>query len=396
MQVTVEDVSAVSKKIKVVLPAEVVGKKLDAAFDALQGDVSIKGFRKGKVPRRILEKSFGDRVQHEVAEKLIQDTYFDALEESKLEAVVHPQVSMHEYGDDGSFSYIAEIDVKPEFELGEYKGMEIELEDTPVDEASVDSALEELRRQMAPLRSVTDRKVQDGDIVVLDFQGYHEGEPMKQVAGENYSVDIGSGRNGKEFEENLLGLAAGEETTREISFPAGFSNPVLAGKDVSFKLTVKDIKERVLPELDDEFAKDVDQKFETLSSLRDHIREQQQRKMEDARKGELSDKIIAFGVRLPYFVHNVLARRILTEIDEAEDSAQGEQARPIGRLTVSAPTLFGRMHVGPLMGEFLVAHPEVTGELLLADRIVNLVDEGIDLALRIGSLARGEVQCALL
>ena len=292
MQVTVEDVSSLTKKIKVVLPAEFVGRKLDAAFDALKGDVSVKGFRKGKVPRRVLEKSFGDRVQHEVAEKLIQDTYFEALEETKLEAVVHPQVSTHGYDDDGSFSYIAEIDVKPQFDLGEYKGMEIELEDVSVDDASVDSALDELRRQMAPLRSVTDRKVQLGDIVVIDFQGYHEGEALQQVAGENYSVDIGSGRNGKEFEENLIGLAGGEEASRDIAFPPGFSNPVLAGKEVSFKITVKDIKERVLPELDDEFAKDVDQKFDSLAALREHIREEQTRKIEEGQKGELTDKIM--------------------------------------------------------------------------------------------------------
>jgi len=292
MQVTVEDISPLTKKIKVVLPAEVVGRKMDTAYEELKGDVSIKGFRKGKVPRRILEKSFGDRVQHEVAEKLIQETYFDALEETKLEAVVHPQVSTHEYADDGSFSYIAEIDVKPDFELGQYKGIEVEVEEVTVDDASVDQALEGMRKQIAPLQSVNDRKVQEGDVVVIDFKGYHQGEEMKQVGGENYSVDVGSGRNGKEFEENLVGLSIGEETTREIAFPADFSNPVLAGKEVSFKITVKDVKERVLPALDDEFAKDVDQKFDSLAALREHIRNEQTKKIEETQKGELTDKIM--------------------------------------------------------------------------------------------------------
>jgi trigger factor len=292
MQVTVEDVSKVTKKIKVTLSADIVGRKLDAAFDELKSDVSIKGFRKGKVPRRILEKSFGDRVQHEVAEKLIQDSYFEALEKSKLDAVVHPQVRKHAYAEDGSFAYEAEVDVRPAFELGDYKNLTVEIEEIPVDDGSVIQALGELRRQMAPLKNVTDRPVEKNDVVVIDFQGYDEGQALKQVSGENYTVEVGSGKNGREFEENLIGLTTGEEANREVDFPQGFSNPLLAGKKIEFKIKVKDIKERALPELDDEFAKDVDQKFSSLDELKEHIRSEQLKKNEERQKGDLADKIV--------------------------------------------------------------------------------------------------------
>jgi len=292
MQVSVEDVNALTKKIKVVLPANLVGEKLDAAYEQLKNEVSIKGFRKGKVPRRIIEKSFGEKVQNDVAEKLIQDSYFDALAETKLDAVVHPQVRKHSYAEDGTFSYEAEIDVKPEFELNDFRQLEVEVDDSKVEEEEIDTALEELRRSLAPLKSVTDRAVAEGDVVLIDFQGYHEGEPLKQVAGSGYTVEVGSGKNGKEFEEALIGLTKGEEASREITFPAGFSNPVLAGKEVEFKITVQDIKERALPALDDEFAKDVDQKFASLAELRADLEAEHLKKLENKQKGDLADKIM--------------------------------------------------------------------------------------------------------
>lgn len=292
MQVTVEDVNTLSKKIKVVLPPDVVEAKLSAAFDALKNDVSIKGFRKGKVPRKFLEKSYGSQVKQEVAEKLVQDTYFEALEQCGLDAVVHPQVSKTDYEADNSFTYVAEIDVRPEFELGQYKGLTIEMPEIVADDEIVEKALDQLRLRNAPLRSVADRASQQGDIVTIDFKGYHDGKAMSQVSGENYTVDIGSGKNGIEFEGQMIGLKPGEQATRLIAFPAGFANPLLAGKEIEFRITVADLKERVLPELDDEFAKDIDAQFSTLAELKEHIRAEHVKKMEERQKGDLADKLM--------------------------------------------------------------------------------------------------------
>jgi len=293
MQVTVEDVSALTKRLKIVLPKENVSKKIEATYRKLAGEVSLKGFRKGKVPRKVLEKSYGDRVRHEVGEELIRETYFDALEESKIDVVVHPEITSQGFEDDGGFAYAAEVDVRPQFELGTVKGLEVEQPATTVSDAEIAEELAQLQRQLAPLQSVEGRPVQDQDMAIIDFQGYHEGEIMKQVVGENYSVEVGSGRNGREFEEQLVGLNKGDETSREIAFPASFANPVLAGKTVEFKIKVKDIKERVLAELDDEFAKDVDAKYATLAELKESIRDRKQTEKEEAQVGALSDKLMA-------------------------------------------------------------------------------------------------------
>lgn len=293
MQVSVEDVSALTKRMNIVLSQDYVAKAIEAAYDKLKGEVNLKGFRKGKVPRQVLEKNYGAKVEYDVADKMIQETYFDALEQVSLDAVAHPEIRDYKYESDGSFAYQAEVDVRPQFELGEYKGLAIEMSSISVTDEEIDKEIEMLRSQMAPLKGVEGRGIAEGDIAIIDFAGFHNGEAMKQVKGENYSVDVGSGRNGKEFEEKLIGLNKGQEATQEVEFPAGFSNPVLAGKKVEFRITVKDVKERVLPALDDDFAKEVGEEFKSLAELREKIRERRTRQKEDARRGDLTDRLMA-------------------------------------------------------------------------------------------------------
>ncbi len=292
MQVTVEDVSSLTKRLQIVLPEESVSKKIEGAYKKLSSTVALKGFRKGKIPRKVLEKTYGDSVKQEVGEDLVKDSYFDALGQSKIDVVVHPEITSQEFAADGTFLYTAEVAVRPEFDLGQVKGIEVEMPELAVSDDEVDAELENLRVQMAPLRSVDDRPVQDNDMAIIDFKGYHEGNLMEQVAGVDYSVEVGSGRNGKEFEEQLVGINKGEETSREIAFPASFANPVLADKNVEFRITVKDIKERVLADLDDEFAKDVDAKHETLAALKEHIRAEKLAEKENNQAGTLTDKLM--------------------------------------------------------------------------------------------------------
>lgn len=314
MEVTVEEVGNLTRKLRIVLPEAEVGKELDSAFRKLKSEVNIKGFRKGKIPRSVLEKNFGDHVRAEVGEKLVQATYFDAVEKEKLDPVVHPDVKSHSFEGDGTFVYEAEIDVRPQFELGKYKGLEIEKPEVTVSDAEIDEELERLRREMAPLRSVEGRAVRNNDIAVVDFQGYHNGEPVKQVRGENASMDVGSGRNGKEFEEKLIGLAKGAEESFEVAFPPASSNPMLAGKNIEFKVKVLDIKERVLADLDDEFAKDLGKEYKTLAELKESIREKKQQEKEDALQGDLSDRIMLKLLENNDF--EVPARLVLYEIEE--------------------------------------------------------------------------------
>jgi trigger factor len=292
MQVTVNEVGGLTKKMKIVLPKEEVSKELEAGFRKIKNDAKIKGFRRGKVPRHILEKTYGQQVRAEVAEKLVQATYFDAVEKEKLDVVAHPEIKTPIFEEDGSFSYEAEVDTRPQFELQDYKGVEIEKEEISVTDAEIESEIERLRKEMAPLRSVEERAIQESDIAIVDFDGFHEGVQMKQVHGENVNVDVGTGRHGQEFENNLIGMKKGEESSVEVDFPADSPNPVLAEKKVEFKIKVNDIKERVLPALDDEFAKDVGEDFDSLESLRKHINEKILAEKDQAQEGDIADRIM--------------------------------------------------------------------------------------------------------
>lgn len=292
MQVVVEEVNGLTRKMTVTLPEEDVRKKLNKAYDTLKKEVKMKGFRRGKVPRSIIEKSYKQQVEGEVGEKLIQDTYFNAVEQEKIEPVVHPEIHEVAYNDNGAFTYVAMVDIKPEFEVTGYKGLTVTKPDTSIAEVEVDEELEEMRKEMAALRSVTDREIMKGDVVIVDFQGFHKGHPMKQIKNENYSVDVGTGQMGGEFEEKLIGMKKDEEAAHEVEFPSTHANPILAGKTVEFKINVKDVKERVLSELDDEFAKDVSQEFKSLKELRESIQTTMEQQKEDASKGQLTDALM--------------------------------------------------------------------------------------------------------
>ena len=326
MEVAVEDISSLRKALTVSLPNDFVSPRIEASYNKLKGKVAIKGFRKGKVPKKVLEKTYGEQVKAEVSEELIQETYFDALADVKIDAVVHPDIKSFDFTDDGGFRYVAEVEVKPEFELGQYKELEIEQPEIVVTDKEVDDSLEFTRREMAPLKSVDDRAAARDDLVIIDFQGYENGEPIKSVAGVEYPVDIGSGRNGKEFEDIMIGLKKGEEATREVSFPPDFPNQIMAGKTIEFRITVKDVKERLLPELDDEFAKDVSSEFSTLDDLRSSIREKLRKDKEKTAEGDIGDKIMMKLVESHDFElpARLIAYEINQHVEELENNLRNQ------------------------------------------------------------------------
>lgn len=325
MQVSVEEVSSLTKRMTITLPQDYVSQQLEDAYKKLAAEVSLKGFRKGKIPRKVLEKNYGPKVEYDVAEKMIQDTYFDALQKTSLDAVVHPEVKDQKFADDGSFTYKAEIDVKPDFVLQEYKGIEIEQPELAISDEEIDLELQRLRRQMAPLQNVEDRGIRESDLAIIDFQGYHNGTAMKQVRGENFSVEVGSGNYGKEFEEKLIGMKKGEDSSLEVDFPEGFSNPVLAGKKVEFKLKVKEVKERALAELNDEFAQEVGKEFKTLADLQNNIREHILKAKEGAQQSDLTDRLMK--KLLDAHTFEVPRRLVAYEIDSLIRDLEGNLER---------------------------------------------------------------------
>ncbi|HID03550.1 MAG TPA: trigger factor [Desulfobacterales bacterium] len=275
----------------ITLPKDGVQKKLEKAYGKLQRETKIKGFRRGKVPRTVIIRNYQGQVQAEIGEKLVQESYFDAIEQEKIDPVVHPDISEPVFNDDGTFTYIANIDIRPEFELGEYKGIEVEKVDSKVSDAAVEVEIEELRREMAPLKTA-DRAVEVGDVIVVDFEGFHNGKAMKEVKNDNYSVDVGAGKLSPGFEEKLVGMKQGEDASHEVDFPAEYVNPVLAGKNVEFRVSVKEVKERVLPELNDEFAKDIDKNFKTFADLTANVRETLQKEKDKTTEGDITDRIM--------------------------------------------------------------------------------------------------------
>lgn len=292
MDVNVEEINALTRKITITLPADTVQPRLNEAYDKLKKETKMKGFRRGKVPRSVIVKYYKAQVEAETGEKLVQDTYFDAIEKQGIDPIVHPDIKDVKYNEDGSFTYIAEVDVRPEFELTGYTGLEVEKEDLLVTDEEIALELAEMQKNMAALRSVTDRPIQKGDVVIVDFQGFHEGEPMLQVKNENYSVEVGSGNMGVEFEEKLIGMNKDEKGLQEVDFPENHPNPIIKGKKVEFRITVKDIKERVLADLDDEFAKDAGEEFKTLDDLKASIKERLTKKREERAEGAITDKIM--------------------------------------------------------------------------------------------------------
>ncbi|MFT5701671.1 MAG: trigger factor [Desulforhopalus sp.] len=291
MDVKVEEISALTKKITVTIPSETVQPMLDKAYDKLKKDVKIKGFRRGKVPRTVIVKNYKGQVEGETGETLVQENYFAAVEKEGIDPIVHPDIKEVNYNEDGSFTFVAEVDIRPEFELGQYKGLEIEKEEVLVTDAEIQLELNTLQKTNAPLQE-TDRAVKNEDVVVVDFQGYHEGTAMDQVKNEDYSVDVGSGNMGADFEEKLVGMKVGEEASHEVDFPETHPNPMLKGKKVEFRINVKKVQERVLADLDDEFAKDVGEGVDTLDTLKASINDKITKQREEAAQGVLTDRMM--------------------------------------------------------------------------------------------------------
>ncbi|HHO47509.1 MAG TPA: trigger factor [Desulfobacteraceae bacterium] len=326
MDVVVENVSDLTKKLSITLPKDEVKKELDKAYNKLNREISLKGFRRGKVPLSVLQKNFRDRVEAEVGEKLVQATYFDAVEKEKLDAVVHPEIKEHAFREDGTFVYVAEVDVKPVVEVQEYKGLEIEKPVVDAADAEVEEKIEQLRRQHSVLRSADDEyAICKDDVAVVDFQGFHEGKVMKEVHNENYSVDVGAGSLGDEFEEKLIGLKKGDKTLYEVEFPPEYPNPILAGKKVEFKVDVKGVKQRLKPAIDDEFAKDVNKDYATVEDLRNGIRNEILKQKEAALEGDLDDRIMQRLLEQNRFA--VPERLIRYEIEEMIKQTEGNLQR---------------------------------------------------------------------
>ncbi|MEQ6375749.1 trigger factor [Bacillaceae bacterium S4-13-56] len=247
---------------------------LDQAFKKVVKDIQVPGFRKGKIPRGMFETRFGvESLYQDALDIILPTSYMEAIEETGIEPVDRPEVDVKQIEKGKPLIFTATVTVKPEVILGDYKGLEVEELSTEVTDEDLDAELKEMQERQAELVIKEDGEVENGDTVVMDFDGFVDGEAFEGGQAENYSLEIGSGQFIPGFEDQLVGKKSGEEIEVEVTFPEDYHAEDLAGKAATFKVKIHEIKSKELPELDDELAKDVDEEVTTLEELKTKTKE---------------------------------------------------------------------------------------------------------------------------
>ncbi len=273
-------------------------KALQQAYMKNRGKFNIPGFRKGKVPRKIIEMNYGDDIFFEDAiNLLLPEAYSNAIDELGLEPVDSPEVDIDEMELGKPIQVKFSVEVKPEVKLGDYKSIELEKVDYSVTEAMINNEVDREREQNARIIDAGDRAVADGDLVTIDFAGYIDGELFEGGSAEDHDLTIGSNQFIPGFEEGLIGKNKGDEVDVEVTFPEEYHEESLKGKPAVFKVTIKEIKVKELPELDDEFAKDVSE-FDTLEEYKNNIKETLEKSLKEQEKIETENKLVEKVVEL--------------------------------------------------------------------------------------------------
>lgn len=292
MSLQVEKLEKNMAKLTIEVSAEEFSKAVEAAYQKNKSKISVPGFRKGKVPRKMIEQMYGKEVFYEdAANAIIPDAYEKALEECTETIVSAPKVNVTQIEEGKPFIFTAEVALKPEVTLGAYKGIEVAKADVTVTDEEIEADLAQQRENNARTVAVEGRSVQDGDIAVIDFEGFVDGVAFEGGKGENYSLTIGSHSFIDNFEEQLIGKNAGDECEVNVTFPEEYQAAELAGKPALFKVAVKEIKEKQLPELNDEFAGEVSE-FDTLEEYKADIRKKLAEKKEEDAKNAKEDAVI--------------------------------------------------------------------------------------------------------
>ena len=290
---TLQDFDSTRKKIRVSLSSEQVAEKRNSVFHDVMGGVSVKGFRKGKVPRHVVESMYGKEVDQETASNLVSETLSEALAERSLLPVTRPDITeMDEVKMGEEFTYSAEFEVVPDFELSDYSSIPVKKTVFQVTEEDIDAEIEKLREKGAQSKLIEkDRPAKEGDYVFVDYSGtFEDGETIDDLNRQDVRFLLGEEQISPEFEENLLGKKTGEEAKFSVPYPEDFLIQEAAGKTVSFTVKVKEIHDRVLPEANDDFAKDFD--VESVSELREAIKEQLERIHENEQLSSMREQIV--------------------------------------------------------------------------------------------------------
>ena len=318
MSVTVEKLEKSMAKLKIEVSAEQLEKAIQKAYEKNKNKIQIPGFRKGKAPRKLIEQMYGKGVFYEdAANELIEEEYPKAVEECGEEVVSSPKIDVEQLEAGKDFIFTAEVALKPPVKLGKYKGVEAEKMDLEVSDSDVDAEIDKQRNTNARTVEVTDRAVKDGDIVTLDFEGFVDGVAFEGGKGTDYPLTIGSGAFIPGFEEQLVGFEVGKEGDVNVTFPEDYQAEDLAGKAATFKCTVKAIKAKELPELNDEFASDVSD-FDTLAEYKEDVKKKLVERKTNEEKAKREDAVVKAVIEdsemeLPEAMVETQARQIVND-----------------------------------------------------------------------------------
>ncbi|EIM62123.1 trigger factor [Desulfobacter postgatei] len=294
MQVKIEDQSSIKKVLSFEIPKETISKELDKAYADLKKTVEIKGFRKGKVPRKVLENRFAADVHAEVAPRLIQESFIEAVENHKLDIVGGPQLDPPELKPDADYAFEITVEVKPQLDDIDFQGLEIKKTLYEVSEAEIESQIYMLQKTMATKRKVEDaRPVKEGDFVLIDYEGFLNGEPFEHTPKvENYVTAINMAPLPKEFSEKLIGAIPVQDLDIEVVYADDFHDENLKGKTIEYKVTLKEIQEEVLPEANDDLVKGLEQ-YKTLDEVKAAIRDNLEKGIAQRVKHEMSEQVFS-------------------------------------------------------------------------------------------------------
>ena len=292
MQVTVEDLSSVKKILHIEVPEDEVIRELDKAYNQLKKTAKVKGFRPGKAPRSVLVRLFKKDVHGDVSSKLLQDSFVAALKETDLNVIGTPEIDPPPLEEKGPYKYDATVEVKPDIGNIDFKGLALKKSKYRVTDEEMDAQLKMLQKNLAKQQPVTeDRAVREGDFVLIDYEGFEDGKPFPETQKtENFTMKIGAGSISKSFDEKLIGMKSGQENEIPVNFPDDHFNAKLAGHNITFHVKLNEIREEILPEIDDEFAKKLGQ-YENLDALKkaitDNLNDGYQKRVEQ----ELNEQI---------------------------------------------------------------------------------------------------------
>jgi trigger factor len=292
MQVTVKDVSTVKKILSIEVPEKDVVQELDNAYKTLKKNAKIKGFRPGKAPRSVLERYYKQDVHNDVTSKLLQDSFIAALKETELSIVGQPQLDPPSLDEKGPYKYEATVEVKPELGELDFKGLKLQKNLYEVSDEEIDTQLKLLQKNLAKREPITEeRPVQEDDFVSIDYQGFKDGQPFVETQKtNNFTMKVGAGSILKEFDEQIIGMQPGASREIQVKFPEDYFNDKLANHEITFQTTLNEIREEKLPEIDDEFAKELGQ-YENLDAVKKAITDNLQQGYDKRVEHELNEQI---------------------------------------------------------------------------------------------------------